>query len=69
MQRKSSKDCLGNFLNGVKTTKQVLQELNDHAVADLLSEEVIVPKIDTEIDPLFINDDDVFSKDDLTDEK
>ena len=54
-------------MNGVKTTKRVLQELNDQAIADVLSEEVMVPKIDTEIDPIFIDDDDVFPKDNLTD--
>ena len=68
MQRKSDKVWLDNFLNGIKTTKQVLQELNDQAIADLFSEETMVPQIDTEIDPLFIDDDDIFVKDDLTNE-
>ena len=67
-QRKSDQDWLDNFLNGVKTTKQVLQELNNQVIAELLSEEVMVPQIDTEIDPLFIDTDDVFAKDDLADE-
>ena len=39
-----------NFMNGVKTTKQVLQELNDQTIADVLSEEVMFPEIDTEND-------------------
>ena len=36
--RKFVKAWLDNFLNGVKTTKQVLQELNDQTIADLSSE-------------------------------
>ena len=68
VQKKSDQEWLDIFLNGVKTTKQVLQELNDQAIADLLSEEVMVPQIDTEIDLLFIDDNDIFPKDDLTDE-
>ena len=67
-QRKSDQDWQDNFLNGVKTTEEVVQELNDQAIADLLSEEVMAPQIDTEIDPLFIDDDDVFANKDLTDE-
>ena len=67
-QRKFSKYWLDNFLNGVKTTKQVLQELNDQAIADVLSEEVMAPKVDAEIDPVFIDDDEIFSKDNLTDQ-
>ena len=67
-QRKFDQVWLDNFLNGVKTTKQVLQELNDQAIPDLLSEEVMVPEADTQIDPIFIDDDDIFAKDDLTDE-
>ena len=67
-ERKFDKAWLNNFLNGVKTTKQVLQELNDQAIADLLSEEIMVPQADTEIDPIFIDDDDIFAKDDLTNE-
>ena len=67
-ERKSDKAWLDNFQNGVKTTKQVLQELNDQVIADLLSEEIMVPQLDTEIDPIFIDDDDIFGKDDLTGE-
>ena len=67
-ERKFDKVWLDNFLNGVKTTKQVFQELNDQAIADLLSEEIMVPKADTEINPIFIDDNDIFAKDDLTDE-
>ena len=67
-QRKFDKVWLDNFLNRVKTTKQVLQELNDQAIADLLYEELNAPTTNTQIDPIFIDDNDVFSKDDLTDE-
>ena len=70
---KFDKVWLDIFLNGVKTTKQVLQELNDQAIDDFLSEEVMVPKAETDIDPIFIDDDDdddddIFAKDDLTNE-
>ena len=67
-EQKFDKAWLDNFLNGVKTTKQVLQELNGQAIASLLSEEIMTPKADTEIDPIFIDDNDIFAKDDLTDE-
>ena len=67
-QRKFHKAWLDNFLNGVKTTKQVLQELNDQAIADIVSEEIMAPKADTETDPIFIDDNDIFAKDDLIDE-
>ena len=45
-----------------------MQELNDQVIADLLSEEVMAHNVDTEIDPIFIDDNDIFSKDNLTDE-
>ena len=45
-----------------------MQELNDQAIADLFSEEIMVPLVDTEIDPILIDDDDIFAKDDLTGE-
>ena len=45
-----------------------MQELNGQAIASLLSEEIMAPKADTEIDPIFIDDNDIFAKDDLTDE-
>ena len=64
-ERKPDIAWLNNFLNGVKTTKQVLQELNNQAIADLLCEEIMAPKADTEIDPIFIDDNDIFAKDDL----
>ena len=45
-----------------------MQELNDQAITDVLSEEVMVPKVDTEIDLVFNDNTDIFSKDDLTDQ-
>ena len=45
-----------------------MRELNDQGIADLLPEEVMAPKADTEIDPIFIDDNDIFAKEDLTDE-
>ena len=67
-ERKPDIAWLNNFLNGVKTTKQVLQELNNQTIADLLCEEIMASKADTEIDPIFIDDNDIFAKDDLADE-
>ena len=67
-QRKYDKDLLDEFLAGVENQKRTLQELNDEAIAAVLSEEANTPKIDTEIDPVFIGDNDSFSKDVLTDE-
>ena len=45
-----------------------MQELNDQAIADPLSEEVMASKADTETDPIFIDDNDIFAKGNLTDE-
>ena len=45
-----------------------MKELNDQAITDVLSEEVMVPKVDTEIDLVFNDNTDIFSKDDLTDQ-
>ena len=45
-----------------------MQELNNQIIADLLCEEIMAPKADTEIDPIFIDDNDIFAKDDLADE-
>ena len=66
--RKADKSWLDDFLAGVKNTKQTLQELNDQAIAGVLSEEIDAPKIDTEIDNIFIDDNELFDKDELTDE-
>ena len=62
--RKSDNDWLDDFLAGVETTKQTLQELNDQAIAAVLSEETDVPQIDT----IIIDDKELFGKDELTDE-
>ena len=61
--RKSDNDWLDDFLAGVETTKQTLQELNDQAIAAVLSEEIDVPQIDTQIDTIFIDDNELFGKD------
>ena len=66
--RKSDNYWLNEFLAGVETTKQTLQELNDQAIAAVLSEETDVPQIDTQIDTVFIDDNELFGKDELTDE-
>ena len=66
--KKAGKSWLDEFLAGVENTKHTLQELNDQAIAAVLSEEANTPKIDTEIDPVFIGDNDDFCKDILTDE-
>ena len=44
-ERKFDKDWLDDFLNGVKTTKKVLQELKDQAIGDILSEEIMHTKL------------------------
>ena len=66
--RKSDNGWLNEFLAGIDTTKQTLQELNDQAIAAVLSEETDVPQIDTKIDNIFIDDNELFDKDELTDE-
>ena len=66
--RKSDNDWLNKFLAGVESTKQTLQELNDQAIAAILSEETDAPQIDTKIDNIFIDDNELFAKDELTDE-
>ena len=64
--RKADKKWLDDFLAGVENTKQTLQELNDQAIAAVLSEETDVPQIDTQIDTIFIDDNELFGKDELT---
>ena len=65
--RKSDNDWLDDFFAGVETTKQRLQELNDQAIAAVLSGETDVPQIGTQIDTIFIDDNELFGKDELTD--
>ena len=55
------------FWQALKTLSE-LQEINDEAIAAVLSGEASAPKIDAEIDPVFIGDSDPFYKDMLTDE-
>ena len=66
--RKSDNDWLNDFLAGVETTKQTLQKLNDKAIADVSSEETDAPQINTKTDNIFIDDNELFGKDELTDE-
>ena len=66
--RKADKKWLDDFLAGVEKTKRTLQELNDQAIAAVLSEETDVSQIDTQIDTIFIDDNELFGKDELTDE-
>ena len=66
--KKADKSWLDGFLAGVENTKCTLQDLNDQAIDAVLSEEANAPKIDTEIDPVFIDDNGAFSKDILADE-
>ena len=51
-----------------ETTKRTLQELNDEVIAAVLSEETDAPQIDTQINTIFIDDNELFAKDELTDE-
>ena len=66
--RKANKKWLDDFLAGVENTKRTLQELNDQAIAAVLSEKTDVPQTDTQIDTIFIDDNEVFGKDELIDE-
>ena len=66
--RKANKKWLDDFLAGVENTKRTLQELNDQAIAAVLSERTDVPQTDTQIDTIFIDDNEVFGKDELIDE-
>ena len=59
---------LMTFLTGVETTKQTLQELKDQVIAAVLSEDTDAPQIDTKIDTIFIEHNELFGKDELTDE-
>ena len=62
--RKADKKWLNDFLAGVENTKRTLQEFNDQAIAAFLYEETDVPQIDT----IFIDDNELFGKDELIDE-
>ena len=66
--RKADKKWLDDFSAGVGNTKQTLQELNDQAIAAVFSEETDAPQIDTQIDTIFIDGNEFFGKDELTDE-
>ena len=66
--RKADKNWLDDFLAGVENTQRILQELNDQAIAAVLSEETDAPQIDTQIDTIFIDGNELFAKDELTDE-
>ena len=66
--RKADKKWLDDFLAGVENTKQTLQELNDQAIAAVLPEETDVPQIDAQIDTIYIDNNELFGKDELTDE-
>ena len=66
--RKADKKWPDDFLAGVENTKRTLQELNDQAIAAILSKEADAIQIDTQIDNIFIDDNELFAKDELTDE-
>ena len=66
--RKADKKRLDDFLAGVENTKRTLQELNDQTIAAVLSEETDAPQIDTQIDTIFIDNNELFGKDELIDE-
>ena len=66
--RKVDNKWLNEFLAGVENTKRILQEMNDEAIAAVLSEEADTAQIDTKIDNIFIDDSKLFAKDELTDE-
>ena len=60
-------DWLDQFLQGVDGQSQ--QELNNRAIAQVLSEETDNPQMDDKIENIFIDDDERFSKDDVTEEE
>ena len=66
--RKADKKWFDDFLAGVENTKRTLQELNGQATAAVLSEEIDQLQIDTQIDTIFIDDNELFGKDEMTDE-
>ena len=66
--RKADKKWLDDFLAGAENTKRTLQELNDQVIVAVLSEKTDVPQIDTQIDTIFIDDNELFDKNELTDE-
>ena len=66
--RKADKKWLDDFLAGVENTKQTLQELNDQAIAAVLPEETDAPQIDAQIDTIYIDNNELFGKDELPDE-
>ena len=56
-----------------ENAKRTLQELNDQTIAAILSKKIdalheIDEKIDTQIDTIFIGDNELFAKDELTDD-
>ena len=65
--RKADKKRLDDFLAGVENTNRTLQELNQ-TIAAVLSEETDAPQIDTQIDTIFIDNNELFGKDELIDE-
>ena len=66
--KKADKKWFDDFLAGVENTKRTLQELNGQATAAVLSEEIDQLQIDTQIDTIFIDDNELFGKDEMTDE-
>ena len=59
-------EWLDQFLQGIDGPTQ--QELNDKAIAQVLSEETDNPQIDGKTENIFIDDDERFEKDDITEE-
>ena len=66
--RKADKKWFDDFLAGVENTKRTLQDFNDQVIAAVLPEETDAPQIDIQIDTIFIDDNELFGKDELTDE-
>ena len=64
--RKMEQEWLDQFLQGIDEPTQ--QELNDKAIAQVLSEETDNPQIDGKIEDIFIDDDEKFEKDNITEE-
>ena len=64
--RKIEQEWFDQFLQGINVLSQ--QELNDRAIAQVLSEETDNPQMDGKIENIYIDDDERFSKDDVTEE-
>ena len=62
--RKKEQECLDEFLGGIVAPTE--QELTDKTIAHVLSEETDNPQMDGKIEDIFIDDDEKFYKENMT---